>query len=212
MNRIVVACLVVVLSLPIASLGIDRGARNIDSLGVSVAAFDEADEIGLVGTTEIAVRTEKDDWSVVAGGRLADVSPDGVEDDLTTWGVFLGMKHYLTRELSAQVTGNYRDLDIEDAKIIGVDLAVKQRFIPVDEVLSPYGQAGAALQEVDGGAGADSVTQLLLWGGFGCDVLLRDDMALVLEAGYSQAIEVSGDGEEYGDGFIAAVFMKYYWQ
>ena len=212
MNRIVVAVLLVALCVPALVFAIDREARNIDSLGVNAGAFDDADEVGLIATTEIAVPVEEDNWSVVAGGRLAEVSPDANVDDLSTWSVFLGMKHYLTRELSAEATGHYRDMDLSDARILGVDLMVKQRFIPVDEVLSPYAQVGGTLQDVDWGDGVAGLTQVLLHGSLGCDVMLRDDMAIVLEAGYSQALEISGDGDTYGDGFIAAVLMKYYWR
>jgi opacity protein-like surface antigen len=195
---------------------IDRDASMIDTVAFDGFMSDGVDLARLGLSSEIGLATVHRDWSILAALGFGQVSPDaGINGEL--WFVGLGVKYYVTDLTSVALTGHYESWDEPaDIGISGATLALKHRLVPAHEVISPFLTAGASMEEMTvefrGTPAEDSLTQIGIDVGAGCDFMLSDDMALVLQGGYTLTEKVSGGPDDTDDGWHVFAGMAYYWE
>ena len=193
---------------------IDRNASCIDWLAVEGASYDQVAAIGASVWTEIGLATEHDDWAILAGlGGLRLTPDDG--GSANAWMAALGVKYYLADLTSFALIGNYRDSGSTYNLDSGATLIAKQRLISADEVISPYVRLSASIQRAtwrpSSTVSEQKFTEAVLTAEIGCDFMLRDDFALQFQGGRSESEDLSGDLDQFADGWIASVAMVYYY-
>jgi hypothetical protein len=193
----------------------DRNARMIDTLAVQSDVFDDGDAIKGTLWSENAFASPYRDWTLLLGGGAGSISPDDAES-VDFWEAGFGLKYYITILTSLSLVGQfgaYYDI-AGDPDTRGGTFTLKQRFIPADQALSPY-VAGAAtyrtIEEAFDGSTTDDYTEVVAGALLGCDFMLTESLAIVLESGYSHAEEVSGEFET-PDAWSVSLGFKGYWE
>jgi hypothetical protein len=212
MMRFVCVLTVAVLVVASSAFAIDRDARFIDTVSLETTRYDGGDSLGGSLWAETATAAKSGDWAVLCGGGLGELWPDG-GDSILYWEVGLGLKHYLAVDTSISVLGTYRELDIQDRPDILTGLGfVKHRLVPPDDDISPYIIAGAGLRQVEyipEPPVDDDFTELLIFGGLGCDFMMAKNFAIVFESVWYRTEEL--DDDETADWWQGRVGMQYYW-
>lgn len=201
------------------AMAIDRDAAMIDELNLEATSYDEADYFGFSITVENVMAAASGNWALIAGIGTGELEFDGVaQANDAIWGG-LGVKWYMTPVTGISLMGTWRELDyegFEDVEILGATAEIKQRLLPASMAISPYIKGQASFQEIDHPAGylsmatSGTYTEVVLAAYFGCEFMMNDSMAWVLEAGISESEEFD-DGDDTQDGFLARLAMRYYW-
>jgi hypothetical protein len=212
-RMLVLWCLVFAVAALNAS-AIDREAKMIDRVNLDLATLDDADSIGGSILGETAFASQWQEWAILVGGGLGEISPL-VENDVSYWNVLLGLKYYFCPLTSVSVYGKYEQFDTNpnhrDAK--SINLQVKQRLLPAEYPVCPFVTGGIALRDrstFTGDGTEDSFSEYLGNVGGGCEFMMNDELSFEFAAGY-QIADTSEDGAEDLDGWIATVGMIYYW-
>jgi len=195
---------------------LDRDARIIDTLGVEVSLYDDAEVMAATLWSEIAVNAPRRNWAILAGGSFGERSQDDVED-VTAWQAGVGLKYYLTWDMSFSLVGSYQQFDTgDDFDILAGTAAVQYRLVPADRPVSPFVRGQVTVADVDApavyfGAERESFTEVIMTAGFGCDFMMNEELAFVFEGAFSESEDAS-HGVDYADGWTAGFAMKYYWE
>jgi opacity protein-like surface antigen len=219
MKKTIATVLLLVASVAILSpqaSATDRDARQIDWIGFQSAAYDDARQMSGVIWSETRTAAAGGKWSILLGGSLGALEPDGMESDVC-WSLGLGVKRYLCDRLSLALLGGYEQFPSyeDDPDTVSLTIEGKLRLIPATEATSPF--VLAALSGRDVGRtplqpGADeSFRECLLTLGAGVDFMMNEELAIVFEGSYNNASNVSGDGET-PDFWLCRVSMKYYFE
>jgi len=206
-SRLVASLLAVVLAASTA-LAIDRDARMIDAARIEGASYDDSDYAAFRVTGETEVENTAGQWAILAGVAVGSLSLDeGPDFDVVT--LELGAKRYITPLTSFALIGSYGWNDGPGDFEVGMaTLSIKQRFQDADQPLSPFVRLDTSMQFVDQ---LESYDVLVIAATIGCDFMLGDNWALVLEGGVSESEEFD-DGVDRADGWIMGVAMQYYWE
>jgi hypothetical protein len=210
--------MVALLCLPAGVMAIDRDAKMIDTISLELGdLYDEdAESIGGSILAETALFRTHPNWSVLARARGGVVDFDD-DEGVVYWGAGLGLKYYLWELTTISLMGTYQTYRVgEDPDVAGLQAELKHRLISTRETISPYLFLQAGIErytedfiEAEDDDGRDS-QQAIAFGG-GCDFLMREDMAIVLEAAYTKNQEFSGD-PTFSYLWTASVGFKYYWE
>ena len=196
-------------SIPV--LALDRGAGMVDWVTIQGGMYDKADtgQVTIWGEQAAAVEEQNVSWLVGVGYVYS--SPDEWDNDGGFLGA-LGLKYYPISPLSVAVIGQYEgygssfDYSVWSARLDGI-----YRFISADEAVSPYVRGIGGVRSVKNEylrAEDDSGTQVYGQAGLGCDVMMTDTLAFVLEGMLSVSDNISAT---YAlDGWLVGFSMKYY--
>jgi hypothetical protein len=192
----------------------DRDARMIDTLAVQADVFDDGDAAKATLWSENAIASYGRNWAFLVGGGAGRIAPDNGRD-VDFWEAGLGLKYYISLLTSVAVTGTYGayyDLPGDPDVRTGA-LALKHRFVPADEPVAPYLAGVFGYRSVDepyDGSTTEDYAELLVTAVLGCDFMLTDALAIVLEGAFTHAEEVSGEFDT-PDTWSGSIGLKGFW-
>lgn len=212
--RRVLAVITMVGGAAAGACAIDRDADSIDSLFLKGAAYEDTDALGVQAQTEIALATEREAWAILAGIGYVNLSPKN-GSGTHEWSITLGIRFYPAELTALSLTGHHTESTRRDGfEANGVTVAVRQRFLSANEVLSPFALLRATLEDAEVRSPPNfrhSFTHLVLTAELGCDFMMRDDLALSLAVGYSESEDLPGSWDSRADGWITSAGLVYYW-
>ncbi len=198
------------------ALAIDRNADMIDSIKYMTSSYDQGDTHDLALSGETALADAGQNWSFLVEGQKGILALDS-GDDYDSWALGLGLKFYLTKITSLALIASYGEIDFQEGAETRTGTArLKQRFLPSTEDISPFVAGSAAIQEIDAPEGflssdGDVYSELILKCGIGCDFMLDETTAIVIEAYLAQSEATSSDISDSSDGWTAEAGMSFYW-
>lgn len=195
------------------SYAVERGARLSDAVAAKLGSFNDGESLVSSLWGEVAVPTEDEEWSLLAGGNYGMIFPEGRDDDISLWAAGLGLKRYLFDLTSLALIANYEEYDFpNDPNALAGTIALKQRFVPADDAISPFMSADFTRRSASkfSDAGDNRIPDKMWTIGLGCDFMVGATWAFVVEAVYSDADETTR-GYEFWEGWLGSIAMKYYW-
>jgi hypothetical protein len=192
----------------------DRNARMIDTLAVQADVFEDGDAAKATLWSETAIASPQREWAFLLGGGAGRIAPDNGRD-VDFWEAGVGLKYALSPLTSVALTftyGLYYDLPGDPDVRTGA-LTLKHRFVPADRPVAPYiaGTFGyRSLDEAYDGSTTEDYSEMLGRAALGCDFMLTDTLAIVLEGALTHAEDVSGEFET-PDTWSGSLGFKGYW-
>ncbi|MDA0990418.1 MAG: hypothetical protein O3A51_06665 [Verrucomicrobia bacterium] len=228
MKKLWIAGLVVLATVAANAFAIDRGAAMIDTVSVDLQELNDVDGAGISIWVENLLAAEREDWAIIAGGSIGQISPDGVSSispvtgapvtvgasNVDYWTLGLGIKFYLAPITSFSAVGTYSQFDqssVErDAK--AVTFTAKQRLLPATHAVSPYAKGTYSIRErstfSDPGTSGSFSENVFALGG-GVEFMAADNFSFIFEAMRVES-DNSKDNAEDLDGWLGTFAMQYY--
>jgi len=193
---------------------LDRNSTIIDTLAVEVGGYDNGDFLVATLNGETAIADPDLDWAILLGGGFGQWSADNAAD-IDFWQFSVGMKFYLTTVTSMSIVGRYTSYDapVDDPSTMEGIFTFKQRLAVSEAAISPYLAGSVSLRDSEwdpDSVTSESFTELVAGVTAGCDLMLTETMAVVLEGTYTFPQEISG-GAESPDTWIGVFGMKGHW-